>query len=132
MQTEPLVMLIDDDRDATEMYEHGLKAAGFRVSVVNDPNELRAALELQRPDIFVLDWELGSITGGDVLDRLKSDPRTARTPVVMVSNFPQDVDADGRAERAGALAWLLKARTTPQQLAGRLREVLPPPRAGGG
>jgi|SRR5579864_516520 len=121
----PLVMLIDDDPDATDMYRMGLEAAGFRVRTVNDPGDLRSAFAGEIPDIFVLDWELGSITGGDVLDLLKSDPRTAELPVFMISNHPQETDEDRRAERAGTLAWLLKARTTPAHLAGRLREALP-------
>ena len=126
MHQEPLVMLIDDDPSATEMYRVGLELVGYRVSVVNDPDALTAALASEVPDIFVLDWELGSITGADVLDRLKSNPRTAAVPVFMVSNFSQDADEQHRVERAGALAWLLKARTTPYELAGRLRQVLPP------
>ena len=124
MHKEPAVMLIDDDPDATEMYRRGLEMAGFRVQVVNDPDRLPAALAGGIPEIFVLDWELGSITGADVLDRLKSDPLTADKPVIMVSNFPEEADEDHRTERAGALAWLLKARTTPQELAGRLHEAL--------
>jgi two-component system phosphate regulon response regulator PhoB len=128
VETRPLVMLIDDDAGITEMYRLGLELEGFRVSIVNDPDRLRVALDQEIPDIFVLDWDLGSITGGDVLDRLKSDPRTAPRPVFMISNHPE-ATAGGRTERAGALAWLLKSRTTPNRLATRLLEAVPGPEA---
>ncbi|HEY1455425.1 MAG TPA: response regulator [Candidatus Dormibacteraeota bacterium] len=125
MDTRPLVMLIDDDPDATDMYRLGLELEGFRVTVVNDPERLRGSLDEELPDVFVLDWELGDITGGDVLDRLKSDPRTASRPVFMISNHPEET-SEGRTARAGALAWLIKARTTPNRLAAQIHEALPP------
>ena len=125
-EQRPLVMLVDDDPSVTEMYRLGLEMEGFRVSSLNDPQGLGLALDAEIPDVFVLDWELGSITGGDVLDRLRTDRRTSAKPVFMISNHPEAADEDGRTARAGALAWLIKARTTPDQLAGRLLEVLPP------
>lgn len=131
MDRKPLVMLIDDDPAVTEMYRLGLEVADFRVSILNDGSGLRDALEREVPDVIVLDWRLGSITGGDLLDQIRSDKRTLDTPVLMVSNYPVEMDEDRQAARHGALAWLLKARTSPQQLAGRLRDALPPvPEAG--
>ena len=125
MPAQALVMLIDDDAAICDMYRYGLERHGFRVAVVSDINLLAAEITREVPDVVLLDWELGAITGGDVLDRLRTDPRTADTPVFMISNHPQETDEDRRSERLGALAWLIKSRTTPDELAGRLREALP-------
>ncbi len=123
--SRPFVMLVEDDPVTAHMYQMGLEAAGFVVMVVGDGSELFKALELDIPDVVVLDWELpGLLTGVDIIDNLRLDDRTARLPAIMLSNHLGDVDgAEDRALRAGA-PWLLKVRTTPAQLADRLDQVL--------
>ena len=69
-----------------------------------------------RPDLIVLDQHLPDIQGDEVLDQLRSDPRTAGIPVVMCS-----ADATDRRRKqlidAGARAYLTK----PVKVQGFLR-----------
>ena len=120
----PFVMLVKDDPVVAQMYQMGLEAAGFVVMVVGDGSELFKALDLDIPDVVVLDWELpGVLTGVDIIDNLRLDDRTAQLLVIMLSNHSGDVDgAQDRALKAGA-PWLLKVRTTPAQLADRPNQV---------
>jgi two-component system phosphate regulon response regulator PhoB len=115
-------MLVDDDPSVADMYRLGLETGGFDVKVFHNPEAFYQALEEEVPDVCVLDWELGMITGADVLDRIRTDPRTTDLPVFMISNHPEE-SADGRAARAGALAWLVKTRTTPIELSERLSQA---------
>ena len=121
----PFVMLVEDDQVAAQMYQIGLEAAGFVVIVLGDGSELFKALAMDVPDVVVLDWELpGLLTGVDIVENLRLDDRTAQLPVIMLSNHLGDIDGvEDRALKAGA-PWLLKVRTTPAQLAERLRPVL--------
>jgi two-component system, OmpR family, phosphate regulon response regulator PhoB len=121
----PFVMLVEDDPAAGQMYQMGLQAAGFVVMVLGDGSELFKALAIDVPDVVVLDWELpGLLSGVDIVENLRLDDRTAQVPVIMLSNHLGDIDgAEDRALKAGA-PWLLKVRTTPDQLAERLRLVL--------
>jgi DNA-binding response OmpR family regulator len=118
-------MLVDDDPSVADMYRLGLETGGFDVKVFHNPEAFYQALEEEVPDVCVLDWELGMITGADVLDRIRTDPRTTDLPVFMISNHPEE-SADGRAARAGALAWLVKTRTTPIELSERLSQAITP------
>lgn len=121
----PFALMLDDDRATAEMYRLGLEFAGFRAAVTTHAAELYAALEEELPDILVLDWQLGQLTGADVLERLRADWRTARLPVLMLSNFSSDLDgAVDRVFAYGALAWLTKSSTPPKLLAERLWESL--------
>ncbi|MEA2157934.1 MAG: hypothetical protein QOD66_314 [Solirubrobacteraceae bacterium] len=79
----------------------------------------RIGIELARhhqPDVIVLDLHLPDLTGDQVLQILKSDPRTARIPVIMLS-----ADANsGQARRLrdlGADAYLTKPLDVPKFLA---------------
>jgi PAS domain S-box-containing protein len=60
-----------------------------------------------RPDVILLDLDLPDMSGEDVLARLRSDPRTAEVPVVVIS-----ADATNGQQRrlldAGARAYLAK------------------------
>jgi CheY-like chemotaxis protein len=60
------------------------------------------------PDLILLDLLLPKLTGFEVLRRLKQDPVTAATPVLMVSNLGQDSDIR-QARAAGAIDYLVKA-----------------------
>jgi DNA-binding response OmpR family regulator len=129
MGTGGYVLLVDDDPAMTEMYRLGLEAHGFRVNVLHDAWQLSEAVEAQRPDIVVLDWEMPVLRGDEALERLRETDAGRDVPVFMLSNFPGTRDgAIDRAFRAGAIAWLEKVNTTPPILAVRLREALEPPR----
>jgi CheY-like chemotaxis protein len=60
-----------------------------------------------RPDLVLLDLHLPDLPGAEVLRRLRADPRTAHTPVVVVSAdaTPGSVE---RLRQAGADAYLTK------------------------
>lgn len=119
-------MMLDDDVATAEMYRLGLELDGFRVRVVNEPEQFFAAVEQEVPDVFVLDWALPGTTGGEVLEALRRDWRTAAVPVFMLSNFSTELNgAVDRVFSAGAIAWLTKSDTSPDTLARRLREGIP-------
>jgi CheY-like chemotaxis protein len=121
----PFVILVDDDRDAAEMYRLGLVARGFRVRVVGEPADFFTAVANEMPDVAVLDWRLPGMSGADILEQLRSEPRTADLPVFLLSNFLGDQNgAIDRVFELGALAWLRKSVTPPDVLAERLRQAV--------
>ncbi len=52
---------------------------------VGDGEQALAAARERAPAAVVLDWAMPRLAGPEVCARLKSDPGTARTPVVMLS-----------------------------------------------
>jgi DNA-binding response OmpR family regulator len=125
-KSRPSVALVEDDPSVAEVYRLGLEALGFEVDVFPDGSMFFRALEARVPDVAVLDWQLQSIlTGVDILENLRLDARTSHLPVVMLSNHYDAGDgALDRAMEAGAREWLIKARTTPAELAKRLTSIL--------
>lgn len=122
----PVVMVVDDDLETAEMYSLALQTAGFRAIPLSDVSAIFLTVEEQVPDVVVLDFHLGGIISGvNVLENLRLDPRTSDVIAFMLSNHTGHPDgAVERAFSAGAVAWLHKVDTTPAQLTARVAEAL--------
>jgi DNA-binding response OmpR family regulator len=120
MQDDVTVLVIEDDRDAAEMYRLRLAADGYVVKLASDGREgLRMALE-EPPDFIYLDLRLPGLDGFAVLKALQGSPVTCNTPVIILSNYG-DREMRERGLKLGALEFLVKAETTPDQLSTAVR-----------
>jgi DNA-binding response OmpR family regulator len=121
----PHVLLVDRDRQVTEMYRLGLERAGFRVTEVADGQSLVEALE-DPPDAVVMEWEMFELRGEQILMRLASTLHMQGRPALVLTNFTTGADDPilGVARELGATEWLVKAATTPAMLAAKVREAL--------
>lgn len=84
------ILLIDDDPDAEALLRGLLVEAPARLRahpliVVRDPVEGIASARQDPPAAILLDLALPSVDGREVLRLLKTDPRTGRIPVVVIS-----------------------------------------------
>ena len=119
----PLVMLIEDDLTIGNTYQAGLEISGFQVTVLTDESAFFRAIDVEMPDVVVLDLQLKSlITCADIIYNLRLDDRAVGIPVFVLSNT-LDGQRDG-ALAAGAIACLVKSETNPNQLAARINAVL--------
>jgi DNA-binding response OmpR family regulator/anti-sigma regulatory factor (Ser/Thr protein kinase) len=86
---EVMVLVIEDDPAAADLIESQLVFAGYKVVVCNRSQQaVEAAAELQ-PSAVTLDIMMRPVSGWDVLSALKSDPRTAKIPVIVISIVDQ-------------------------------------------
>jgi PAS domain S-box-containing protein len=100
----PLVLVVEDDKQAGELLTHDLVQAGYRVArAATGAQALKLAQEL-RPDAITLDVLLPDQDGLKVLSQLKAMPETRAIPVVIVSV------TEGRelGFSLGAVDWLVK------------------------
>lgn len=83
--TGALVLVVEDDAKARELFTHYLSEAGYAVAhAVDGEQALQMAQDLM-PYAIVLDVILPKKDGWDVLTKLKSQPATQDIPVVIVS-----------------------------------------------
>jgi two-component system sensor histidine kinase/response regulator len=86
---EVSVLVIEDDAAAAYLIESQLSLAGYKVVVCSKSQEaVEAAAELQ-PSAVTLDIMMRPVSGWDVLSALKSDPRTAKIPVIIITIVDQ-------------------------------------------
>lgn len=100
----PLVLLIDDDPNATELLERHLAAARCSVLSAHGGTEgLKMAREFE-PALIVLDVMMNDMDGWTVLAALKDDAETTDIPVIMCTI----VDDPERGFELGASEYLMK------------------------
>ncbi|MGA7626180.1 MAG: response regulator [Candidatus Acidiferrales bacterium] len=85
----PRVLVIEDDSVAWQLIDTQLTSAGYEAVHCDEPQRAaELAAELQ-PDAITLDLLMKPINGWEVLTALKSDERTAKIPVIVVSIVDQ-------------------------------------------
>src|SRR5262245_36273813 len=75
-----------------DMIAFNLTRAGYRAMVAFDGRAgLQRALE-ERPDLIILDLMLPELPGTEVASRIRTDPRTSKVPIVMLTAKGDEVD----------------------------------------
>ena len=122
--TAPRHLLVaDDDEDIRELLAVVLGRAGFDVATAADGTQaLAAATGITVVDAYVLDVRMPDLSGLDVCRRLKSDPRTASRPVLLISAETAESDI-AAAYAAGCDDYLAKPFSA-RELATRVAALL--------
>jgi two-component system cell cycle response regulator DivK len=92
----PLVLVVEDDPDARDMYEILLGAAGFRVASASNGLEGIERARTGRPRLILMDLSLPAVDGLEASRRLKADLVTRDIPIVALSGNPIDDPGDQR------------------------------------
>jgi len=94
----PRILIVDDERDFSEMLRDYLSIKGFEVAVAH--SGFQAGLEVGRfqPDLVLLDILMPDADGFEVLRTLREDPETRSLPVVACTAF-RDAALDARVAR---------------------------------
>src|SRR5690625_1206359 len=80
-----VVMIVDDHDFSRLVLVRILEAAKYRVVVAESGEEALARLEHVQPDAFMLDVEMPGMSGIDLCQRLREQPRFHMTPILMVT-----------------------------------------------
>ncbi len=115
------VSIVDDEVDLRENIAGYVDAAkGFKcVSVHSNAKEALAHLPAEKPDVVLMDINLGGMSGIECVRLLK--PLIPGTQIVMLTVF-EDTEKIFSALAAGASGYLLK-RLSPVKLLEAIREV---------
>lgn len=87
-QTEPLVLLVDDDPIFSRIATLGL-SGHYRVELARDGHEAVARAKALQPDVIIMDVFMPNRDGLDALRELQSKPETENIPVILLSARPE-------------------------------------------
>jgi len=115
------VLVADDRESIRSLFSRLLSADGHDVVVAPDGASALAAVYRDHPDVILLDVAMPLVDGLEVCRRLKADPATRLTPVVLVSGQTELSDRINGIE-AGADEYLSKP-VHPHELRARVRSL---------
>lgn len=119
----PTVLLVEDDPLLVKMYNVKFTSEGFQVLTAPDGEAgLKMALN-EKVDLIILDIMMPKLSGIDLLERLRQDPRGKNTPVIILTNLSEDEEKKKTLE-LGVKEYIVKANLTPGQLVEKVREYL--------
>jgi PAS domain S-box-containing protein len=118
----PTILHVDDDAINRESLGYLLRASGFSVQdAATGAEALRLATE--KPDVILLDVCLPDLSGLEVCRRLKSDPATARIPILQFSALRVSSEDRSAGLEVGADAYLAKP-VEPRELIAQLNALI--------
>ena len=84
-----LVLVVDDTESVRSLVHRLLTSDGHEVVMAADGAAALDAVQQHRPDVVLLDVDMPTMGGLEVCRRLKADPSTRLTPVVIPEvNWP--------------------------------------------
>jgi PAS domain S-box-containing protein len=114
--TQPTVLIADDNADMRDYLTRLLESAGHHVQSVPDGQAALEAARSRRPDLIVSDVMMPRLDGLQLVAALRADPRTAGTPVLLLSaRAGQEASIEGL--EAGADDYLVKPFSSAELLA---------------
>lgn len=119
---KPRVLVVDDEHAVGEMLSQLLGREGYEVTVAADGFTAFEVMSHEPPDVILLDIVLPGLNGVEICRRLKQDPRTLLTPVVLVTGLGAREQRITGLE-AGADDFLTKPVDT-QELLARVRSLV--------
>ncbi len=116
------ILVVDDIAANVKLLEARLLAEYFDVLTASDGFKALEICENTHVDLILLDIMMPGISGFEVCERLKSNPRLAHIPVVMVTALDQPADRV-RGLKAGADDFLTKP-VNDLQLVSRVKSLV--------
>src|ERR1043165_8337482 len=123
LMTRP-VLIVEDDPDIAEGLKYNLEREGLETRVaLTGEQGLQAALDQKNPPaLVILDLMLPGMSGTDLCRRLRREPQTRRTPIIMLTARTSEADPVAGLD-LGADDYISKPFSV-RELLARVRAVL--------
>ncbi len=117
------VFIVEDDIFLIKAYQIKFGNEGFNVMVAADGKEALSYLDKEPADIVLLDLMLPGMSGFDVLQAIRSNPKWSKVPVIILSNLGQQQDID-KGKALGANDYIIKTNIKISDIVGKVREYI--------
>jgi two-component system alkaline phosphatase synthesis response regulator PhoP len=117
------ILIIEDDRYISKMYQLKLSLDGFDVQVADNGRIGVEKVKEFKPDIILTDILMPEMDGFEVIKAVRADEESKSTPILIMSNLGQE-DHIQKGLELGALGYIVKSQFTPSKVVDKIKEVL--------
>ena len=86
------ILVVEDDPGIADALEYNLLREGYAVVLATDGRKALAEALARPPDLIVLDLMLPGMDGVEVCRRLRAEPATRPTPILMLTAKSEEID----------------------------------------
>ena len=105
------IVLAEDDSILSKVLVEELELAGYKVTLVEDGVKLFEVIDINKPDLILLDILMAKMTGIEVLEKIKMNPATKDIPIIMLTMLSSDNDIK-KSTSLGADDYIVKSQHT--------------------
>jgi twitching motility two-component system response regulator PilH len=116
------ILICDDSIAEVRLIQAVLDKAGYWSVVTNDPTQIERTIDIERPNLILLDVVMPQRNGFQVCRDLKGNAEYNRIPLIVVSSKDQESDKFWAKEQ-GADGYVVKP-FTPEQLLGAIQRFV--------
>ncbi len=123
MEKKGTILLIDDDKALTEVYQKKFVSKGYKIVIAYDGLDGINKVISIKPDLVLLDILLPKLDGTMLFKKMKALESTTNIPVILLTNLDQE-KAVVECFKLGAIDYLVKSDYTPQQVFRKVEDYL--------
>jgi CheY-like chemotaxis protein len=90
MPDQPYILIVDDDPDILEGILAILESQPYRLATARDGKQCIAMIEEEIPDLLILDLLMPQMDGWGVIREMRSEPRYANVPIMILTTVIED------------------------------------------
>lgn len=87
---KPLILVVDDDGPILTLMKNILREFGFEAVVASTGAAALQSAREKTPDLVLLDKNMPGMSGTEVIREIRSQPRLAHVPILILSGEPVD------------------------------------------
>jgi two-component system alkaline phosphatase synthesis response regulator PhoP len=129
MEKEAYILIVDDDPDILDNIITVLETQPYRLGTARDGKKCLEMMKDQVPDLLILDLLMPRMDGWGVIREMRSEPRYAKVPIMILTTVVEDASRR-RYELETGMAMAVQAYVQkpvmPTDLIRRVKRLLEP------
>ncbi len=122
MSVKSTILIIEDEKDLSQLIAYNLESEGFRTKISNDGEEGYRKATKESPDLIILDLMLPKLSGIEVCKLIRANSSSQKIPILMLTAKSEEIDRVIGFE-VGADDYMTKP-FSPRELVLRVKAIL--------